>query len=341
MTARPKKSEPKTFKQLSLLPNEGAIAPEAGKKPAKKSSKKPPTDLMMLVASKAPVPKKMKKAFTEEEVKEILSGNVSFLTEEEKAEREAKAQFKKDYKRIKRWVLDAEATNRDKLIFFQSSYEGEFYKALNFSALYYSYRLAHQMGRKSNVMVDTDRFSKALYVASIANINKFVEQYKELEGLKPEITLDGVYIFPLKKALDDVEVSMLYQTEKTRQEKMHNILKPKQMAPAVYQQILMVIRQLAPRSTKLEKAAIDFQSFGNDMLRNLRDILVIYAEFSNGRYSKGETVDLIFSEIGKIKATLIILGETRKWGAVPLSSLGDKINLLEQLVVKDLDGCDE
>ena len=147
---------------------------------AKKDQREPATELMKLVAKNAPVMSKIKKAFSESEIAEILEGNDDLAAK--KAEQESRAEFKKEQKRIKRIVLDMEATNRDKLIFYMSSENGEFYKALETSALYYSQRLATLMGRKSNVMIDTDRYSKAMYVASVANMDKFVEQFEKIEG---------------------------------------------------------------------------------------------------------------------------------------------------------------
>ena len=321
MVEKNKKSEKTKMRQTSIFDAESVKTDGASK------DKKPPTDLMKIVAKAVPVKQKMKGTFSAEEIREIL---------DDKKKKEEQAEFKKEQKRIKKLVLEMEATNRDKLIFYKSSLNGEFYKALDTSALYYCYRLATRMGRKSNIMIDKDRYSKALYVASIADIDKFVKQFEELEGSKPEITLDGIYIFPLKKPLEDADIQMLRQTEKTRRDKMHDILKPKKMAPAVYQQILMIIRQLAPKSEKFRAESINYRMVGDEMLKNLRDILVIYADFTNGKYSRAEAGMLVFSEIGKIKASLVILGETRKWGVAPLVSAGKKVNILEQLIEKDL-----
>lgn len=293
-----------------------------------KKAPKSPSEMMEIVARAVPVHKKLKRSFSDEEIAQFL---------DDKLEKTAHAEFKKEVKRIKRKVLDLEATNRTQLILYKSSENGDFYKALDTSALYYAYRIAQRMGRKCNVMVDKDRFAKATFVASISGgIEKFIEQYKELEGLEPEITIDGIYLFPLKEPISDEEYQMLRQTENTRREKMHSILKPKNMSPAVYQQILMIIRQLAPKSEKLRAESINYRMFGDEMLRNLRDIMAIYADYSHGIYDAGRAGVLILSETGKIKASLVILGETRKWGAAPLASAGVNIETLEQMIKKDL-----
>ena len=315
-----------TKKTTKTSPKQQSLFSDFDAKKSKSENK--PTEMMEIVARAVPVRKKLKKAFTDEEIAKFL---------ESKIEQETHAKFKETVKRVKRRVLDMEATNRTKLIFYKSSENGDFYKALDTSALYYAHRLAQLMGRKCNIMIDKDRFSKADFIASISGgIDKFVEQYKELEGLEPEITLDGIYIFPLKEPISDEEYQMLRQTEKTRMERMHNILRPKNMSPAVYQQILMIIRQLAPKSEKLREESINYRVFGTEMMKNLRDIMAIYTDYSNGIYDTLEASKLILSETGKIKATLVILGETRKWSAVSLASAGNNIEILEQIIIKNL-----
>ena len=108
------------------------------------------------------------------------------------------------------------------------------------------------------------------------------------------------------------------------------------MSPAVYQQILMIIRQLAPKSEKLKDESINYRIFGTEMLMNLRNIMAIYSDYSNGAYDTSEAGRMILAETGRIKATLVILGETRKWGAVPLASAGNNIEILEKVINKDL-----
>ena len=315
-----------TKKSKKTLPKQQDLFADFDAKKSKSANK--PNEMMEIVARAVPVRKKLKKAFTDEEIAKFL---------ESKIDQEARAKFKEEVKRVKRKVLDLEATNRTQLIFYKSSENGDFYKALDTSALYYAHRLAQLMGRKCNIMIDKDRFCKADFVASISGgIDKFVEQYKDLEGLEPEITVDGVYIFPLREPITDEEYRMLRQTEKTRMERMHNILKPKNMSPAVYQQILMIIRQLAPKSEKLREESINYRVFGTEMIKNLRDIMAIYTDYSNGIYDMFEASKLILSETGKIKATLVILGETRKWGAVSLAAAGNNIEILEQIISKDL-----
>lgn len=319
------KNSKKTKEDPPLLAALDAMAERDVKSPGVKNV---PNEMMEIVAHAVPVRKKLKKVFTDEEIAKFL---------DEKINQEARAKFKDEVKRIKRRVLDLEATNRTQLIFYKSSENGDFYKALDTSALYYAHRLAQLMGRKCNVMIDKDRFLKADFVASISGgIDKFIKQYKELEGLEPEVTLDGIYIFPLKEPITDEEYQMLRQTEKTRQERVHNILKPKNMSPAVYQQILMIIRQLAPKSEKLKDESINYRIFGTEMLMNLRNIMAIYSDYSNGTYDTSEAGRMILAETGRIKATLAILGETRKWGAVPLASAGNNIEILEKVINKDL-----
>lgn len=336
MTNKPKKKTKKSSnKQTSFFADFDAKAAKSA--PVKKSKKaEPATELMKLVASKVPVESKIKKTFSEEETSEILASNPKSGKATEK-DAEDRKNFKKEQKRIKRLVLEMEDTNRDKLIFYKSTYDGEFYKALNTSALYYCYRLSQRMGRTSHIMIDKDRFSTTQYVASIRDIDKFVKQFEELEGGKPEITIDGIYLFPLKTPISDEDLYLLRQTEQNKRDRVNNVLKPEKMSPKIYQQILMLIRQLTPKSEKLREESINYRIFGTEMVMNLRNMLVAYSDYTHNAVDKKSTLNLLLREIGKVKATLTILSETRKWGPVQLMAVAQNIEILEHFIEEDLE----
>ena len=336
MTNKPKKKTKKSsIKQTSIFADFDAKAAKSA--PVRKESA---TELMKLVASKVPVESKIKRTFSEEETSEILAGSPK-SDKDATPDAEDRKNFKKEQKRIKRLVLEMEDTNRDKLIFYKSTYDGEFYKALNTSALYYCYRLAQRMGRTSHIMIDKDRFSTTQYVASIRDIDKFVKQFKELEGGKPEITVDGVYLFPLKTPISDEDLYLLRQTEQNKRDRANNVLKPEKMSPKIYQQVLMLIRQLTPKSEKLRAESINYRTFGTEMVINLRNMLVVYSDYTHNALDKKSALNLLLREIGKIKATLTILSETRKWGPVQLMAVAQNIEILEHFIEEDLEKGEE
>lgn len=211
-------------------------------------AREPATALMKTVAARTGNEKNMKKVFSPEEIDDILARRDSgeaLKPVEHKAIREK-------YRNIKRHAKEMKKGNKERLIVVPSIITGEgFYKVFDFSALYYVYRLADRMGRKARILNDNDRFSKMINVASIVNMDKFILQMKQLEDSEPSITEDGIYIFALKHPLTDDEVGQLRMVEETRREKLHNVLKPKAMDPAVFQGILMVVRQVGPRVKKL------------------------------------------------------------------------------------------
>lgn len=332
MTNKPKKKSRISAEQTSLFADFDAKAAKSA--PVRKE---PASELMKLVASRVPVESKIKKTFTEEETTEILAGSIKSRNKssEDPIEVESRKDFKKKLKRIKRLVLEMEDTNRDKLILYQATFDGEFYKALNTSALYYSYRLAQRMGRTSHIMIDKDRFSTTRYIASIRGIDKFIKQFKELEGGEPEITIDGIYLFPLKVPISDEELYLLRQTEANKRDRVNNVLKPVKMSPKVYQQILMLVRQLTPKSEKLKAESINYRMLGTEMILSLRSMLVVYADYTQGAIDKKSVASLLTREIGKIKASLIILSETRKWGPAQLMAVAQNLEILEQFIEED------
>ena len=307
----------------AMLPLGGSIAPPAEKPPA--------TELMKTVARKAPKNKAIQKVFSEEEIKEINRINVL----EDNAGQDRTA-AKEKYRKIKRLVKEMERGNNQKIIIFPSLVNGEgWYKVVEFSALYYVYRLAPRMGRKAHIYKDSDKYSKCLFSATFQNIEKFVFDMDRLDDLKPEIAEDGVYIFTLKKPLTDDEVTALKLTEETRREKLHNIVRPINMSPKTYQAILMVMRQVTPRVRKLEKQY--YYTTGEMMVKNIQELMAVYFDFANGLYTKDETGKKLMVIVDRLLAGLTLLAENRVWAYDTAAMIGENINEIRRLVIKEFD----
>ena len=183
--------------QTSIFDNEPGQRPasvkntpveKAGKR--KDAVKEPATTLMKTVAEKAFVESKARKVFSQEEIDEILDKK----TFGEDLTKQDRAVLRMQYKKMKSWVKEKEAGNQSQVIAIPSLTDGtdEFYKVFDFSALYYVYRLADRMGRNATLRIDKDERPKMLYQASIKDIEKFTEQFQELENPTVEKTLEGV-----------------------------------------------------------------------------------------------------------------------------------------------------
>ncbi|MBQ2660580.1 hypothetical protein IJF93_00690 [Candidatus Saccharibacteria bacterium] len=311
-----------TNKQMEL--------PLSGKKDKETAAAPPATHLMKKVASLAPNAKSMKKVFSDEEIAEILDkrdAGEGLLPEE-------KVAIKDKYRKIKRQVKEMEKGNQSRVIVFPSLPSGDgWYKVIEFSALYYAYRLADRMGRSARVYKDSDKFSKAIYSATFQNIEKFVDQFEWLESPKLEITADGIYIFTLQKPVSDDEVGALRRTEETRREKLHNILRPRAMDPATYQAILMIIRQVAPRVRKLEKQY--YYTTGEGMVKDIQELMAVYFDFANGIYDRKEAGIELLKIVNRLLAGLTVLAETRVWPYDICAVIGENIAEIKRLVEKD------
>ncbi len=306
-----------------MLPLGGSIAPLAEKPPA--------TVLMKTVARRAPKKKVIEKVFSKEEIKEI--SKVHELEENAKQDRTA---AKEKYRKIKRLVKEMERGNNQKIIVFPSLVNGDgWYKVVEFSALYYVYRLAPRMGRKAHIYKDSDKYSKCLFSATFQNIEKFVYDMDRLDDLKPTITEDGIYIFTLKHALSDDEMAALKLTEETRREKLHNIVRPINMSPGTYQAILMVMRQVTPRVRKLEKQY--YYTTGEMMVKNIQELMAVYFDFANGLCSRNETGKRLMTIVDRLLAGLTLLAENRVWAYDVAAMIGESINEIRRIVIKDFD----
>ena len=290
----------------------------------------PATDLMKTVAAKTMNQKSLNKVFSPEEIEEILAKRDSgekLTTAEQRA-------IEAEYRRIKRHAKEMEKGNNDRVIVVPSIKSNDgFYKVFDFSALYYVYRLADRMGRSAKLMNDNDRYSKMIHAASLVNIDKFIEQFKRLENPRIDLTEDGIYIFTLKKPLTDTEVAQLRLIEETRRDKLHNILKPKNMDPAVFQAILMVVRQVAPKVKKLERH--DYYAIGEEMLHNLNLLLTVYFDYTNGVMKKDEAGKQLIMLVDSLFASLAILSEERVWDYSASAMIGENINEVRRLVFRD------
>ncbi len=256
-----------------------------GSKSESQPTAKPTTEIMKKVAIRSNNFKDMKRVFSEREMQEIILRR-SVGQDIDSAEAAA---LKAKYRDIKRWVIEKEKGNQSQLFVFPCLTNGTgWYKVIDFSALYYAYRLADRMQRRARVMKDSDKFMKVNYTASITNIDKFVEQFLNLEEGTYEVTDSGVYIFTLKRALTDDEVGMLRRTEETRREKLNTIIKPKTMDPGVYQAIMMVVRQVLPRVCKLDKRY--YFAVGEKMTQDIMELLAVYFDFSHGLIAKERRV---------------------------------------------------
>ena len=195
----------------------------------------PASELMKVVAMKAPIKSRIKKDFSLAEQEEIQK-----KIDERKKQRQEIADEKNEEivarrKRIvaiKKKAKEMEKGNKSRIILFPSYSRNfddlQWYKLGDFSAIYYAYRMASRMGRTVKVQKDTDKFSRMEAICCIKEVDKFLKLATELNEVERyEKTKDGFYVLYLKKELSDDEVGILRRTGVMRKEMLHNVLRPK------------------------------------------------------------------------------------------------------------------
>lgn len=290
---------------------------------------------MKIVAARAPKKKKLDKSFTPGEIKEIQAmRSQNELSEYDRLKREENRLRRDKYKRIKQLVREMEAGNKSRVIVFPQLTNGAgWYKVVEFSALYYVYRLSDRMGRSAQIFPDKDKFLKCIHTATFQNIEKFITQFEELEHPKLTITTDGIYIFELPHPLTDEEVGRLRRTEEEWRATMHNQIRPKLMSPATYQQILTLVRQTYPKLNKENMR--NYYLVGEDMMKCIVRILAIYFDATCGLIDKVEAGKTLLRETDKFRAGLAVLGEIRSWSSLNIVSTASNLNELRRLIIKD------
>lgn len=292
-------------------------------------NKAEPTELMKRVAThkKSSSPSEMVAEGSDTETAERARLNAQKSTEERKSDR-------LKYRKVKRHVKELEVGNNSRLILFPSNgVGGEWYKMIEFSALYYSYRLAEKMGRKATVRPDNDAHAKARYMVSLTGVEKFIEQFKEYETDKIEKCEDGVIILELKRPLTDDEMGRLMNIEETRRERLHNIVKPQALAPKTYQAMLMLVRQVLPRVRKLDKA--NYKVVGEHMVKEITELMMAYFCYADGVLSREKAMSQLILSVDKLLAEVSILAEIQVWGYDIATAVGENANNLKRIILKD------
>lgn len=298
-----------------------------------KKSDKPATELMKKVAIATGDTKRMKKAFSREEILEIMARRTrkeTITSEENGAARSATRANKK-------WVKAQSAGDYSKLYFYPSytSADGDvWYKALDFSALYYSYILAPRMGRTANIYDDRDSYSRSKYIASVKEIDDMAEDFKTLDGGTVEITLSGIYVFTLAHPQTAEDFARLIRTEEERRDKARNMLRPAKMAPATFKTLVDFIVLITPKIKSLERR--DFFSVGEHIIHALEEIMMTYYMYSDGHLSTEETGERILERLNMIKAGMTIMQEMDGWDSVDTAAmLGESLMFFRDQVIND------
>ncbi len=334
-----KRKEQKMMKQeqLSLIDMNNTAPTNNAEKVVEKSVEnslkmEEATEVMKAVAARTQASEEMlKKTFSKKEIDEIIArrdGGSSLEKEETIA-------IRTRYRRIKKLVKEMEYGNNQKIIVFPSlTSSGEWYKLIEFSALYYVYRLAARMGRTAKIYNDSDKCSKAVFSASFQGIESFMEQMMRLEDPDVEITEDGIYIFTLKKAVSDEELTALRHMEQARREKMYNIMKPKKMDPAIFQQILLISRQVVPRARKLKKEY--YNTTGEEMVRDVQNLLALYFDYSEGMCKREEVLVRSARVLNRMMAGVTVLSENKIWEYDIAVVIGTGLADLKRMIEKGL-----
>lgn len=292
--------------------------------------KEPATEVMKVVARSVTDEKKLKKAFSPDEIEEILAKREGGG----KLEPAETAAIRIKYRQMKRQIRELEHGNNSKLYIFPSiTSGGDWYKLIEFSALYYVYRLAPRMGRSAKIYPDSDKTQKALFSASLQNIEGFLEHFRNLETSDIELTRDGVYICALKNPVSDDDLVLLRHAQEKERDRMHNVMKPKNMEPAIYQQILMLSRQLVPRARKLSREY--YNTTGEELVKDTQRLLTAYLNHAEGLLDKDGLEIEVTKITNRMMAGVTILAENRIWQYDIATVIGVNIADLRRLVAKD------
>ena len=73
------------------------------------------------------------------------------------------------------------------------------------------------------------------------------------------------------------------------------------------------------------------------MVKNTQELLAVYFDFANGLYSKDETGRRLMVVVDRLLAGLTLLAENRVWAYDTAAMIGESINEIRRIVIKDFD----
>lgn len=303
--------------------------------------KKPASELMKTIAEKVPSKKKIMSDFSPAEQAEIFErieqndtrAKMADQKQEDKIENEARREL---IRKIKRTAKEMETGNQSKIILFPSysrnGAELSWYKMGDFSALYYTYRMAERMGRRMpTIQKDKDRFYKMRMIVSVRDVDELIEQAMKLKEFeKHEETLDKVHILYLKQALEDDEYAMLRHTGEMQKEMMHNVLRPRKAAPEMYLNILMLGRQVMRMTTAL--GIIHRYEIGDAVAENVLEMLYAYYDYTGGLIDVETARREMQRRVFRVRAGMAILGDDDAVKPTKACAIGETITKIENLI---------
>ena len=227
---------------------------------------------------------------------------MSETSKQQKAERDAKAAKgrveKVRYEAIKSHVYEWESHNYDKLILFKSRGEGGWYKMGGNSAIIYHYEIAPKLGRKSNLNIDLDYFSKfSNGVVSIRGIETLTKELETIGVKMIENKNDDVIIFKLKTRLSKQQIEVLLGIEEEKIKQINRLVLPKGPTnPDLYRQLRDLLKRLCELCRKA--GAPDRDIFMTEMARRSKLMMEGYFALAQGR-----------KDVGKVKKELVAHAE--------------------------------
>lgn len=306
-----------------------------------KPEKKPATELMKRVAEKAPSKRKIMHDFSPAEQAEIFKNiqndNSAIKDTIQQQKDEIADEVRRELiRKVKRLAKEMELGNNSRIILFPSySRNGtklEWYKMGDFSALYYTYRMADRMGRRTpTIQKDKDRFYRMRTIVSIRDIDAFIAQAMKLgEFAKHEETLDKIHILQMKHALKDDEVAILARTGEMQKEMMHSVLRPKKAVPEMYLSILTLGRQVVRMNRALE--VIYRYEVGDKVTENVLEMMNTYFDYTGGLIEVEAARNEMKRRVFRVRAGMAILGDGDAVKPAKACAIGETVVKIETLI---------
>lgn len=213
------------------------------------------------------------------------------------------------YEEQKQLAILLEKTNNSRIIVFPSipnkNGEYEWYKIGGNSAYFYKYIVAPRLGKKSpTIHPDTDlnrRFKDGVIL--VHWIDTLINNLKDLNYKSKNES--GLIIFDLNHTFTTEEIQNLKQLEKTKQNHLSRLFRPKNADPTFFSIVIELSRIIPLKAERLKSAFKP--DYASAMNQNLLTIRETYQSYANGRLDEPLAFKELYRCVDNLNAILAIL----------------------------------
>lgn len=247
--------------------------------------------------------------------------------EKELSERDKKAEQgradKNEYLKRKQKMLEFEAKNYDKIMFFRGT-QG-YFMAGGHSAVLLAYKIAPELKLRPRMKLDADygkKFKEG--VISVKQIDFYRQRLSESSYLEFVKQTQDALVFRFKQPITEEEYDLLENTESIARQKLLDMVAKTSPFPKLYVRLVSVAETTYRLHHKHpDKIAMDYIT--SDIAGMGRRALETYLEMARGECTELDGLKEISSLTSKMSIKMVLVSEMKLWTREECARAADEI----------------